>query len=169
MPTKYPPAWPLNQALKAAKAIFEVHSKESFNADLLGDFLETTKTSRYPNAKLPTDAEALKAVLLKSIGINRETIPLWYTFVVDSFKAIAGVTSKVVDNVAVGDGPELEKPQSEPEMKTSTVFLPSGRKFSFSVEEGYTPDDMAFVQNLLNLFLKATQTTSTESTTKVKK
>jgi len=227
MPTKYPPAWPLNQAIRAAKAIYEVHSNETFNTDHLVEYLETTKTSsyfvrriaalqgfglldkvsddtvrltdlaiqivnpvagedaearlkafrrvdvlsdllpRYPNAKLPVEAEVLKSVLLKSIGIERDTIKPWYDFVVDSFKAISGATGRAQEEVP--QETVQERPKSEPEMKTSTVFLPSGKKFSFSVEAGYTPEDMAFVQNLLNLFLQATQKTEIESATRTKK
>ncbi|MBI5474791.1 MAG: hypothetical protein HY961_20820 [Ignavibacteriae bacterium] len=217
MPTKYPPAWSLNQCIKAAKAVHEVHAQERFNAELLSEFLETTKTSsnfnrrtsalqgfglltkseetvqltdiavqivnpvagedkdarltafkkvdvladllpRYPNGKLPSDSETLKAVLLKSIGVQRDTISEWYDFVVDSFKAISGlsewVTSEPMQEKQTKA--QTDTTPSDPEMRTSTVFLPSGRKFSFSVETGYTPEDMAFVQNLLNLFLQAT-------------
>lgn len=36
--------------------------------------------------------------------------------------------------------------------KTSTVWLPSGRYFKFTVQDGNTQEDMEFVLNLLNLF-----------------
>ncbi len=213
MPTKYPPAWGLNQAVKAIKDIYEIHSKERFNNELLVELLQTTKTSsnfnrralalqgfgllnrseetvqltdlavqivkpvagedgeakltafrkidvladlitRYPNAKLPSDPNILKSVLLQSIGIQRDTIKEWYDFVIDSFKAISRVTEQITDEPVKKDETEKlpKKPEDQVGMKTSTVWLPSGRKFEFSVEEGYTSEDMEFVLNLLNLF-----------------
>jgi hypothetical protein len=110
---------------------------------------------RYPNAKLPPDDQTLKSVLLQSMQIDRDTLQLWYDFVVDSFKAISGATERASEEPsrkAEAAKPSTKEGAELTGMKTSTVWLPSGKRFEFSVEEGYTSDDMEFVMNLLNLF-----------------
>lgn len=227
MPTKFPPAWSLNQCVKTIQEIYRIHSDERFNSELLVEFLDTTKTSsnfnrrtsalqgfglltktdetvqltelavqivnpvagedkearltafrkidvlsellpRYPNGKLPQEPDTVKAVLHKSLNVERDTVQQWYDFVVDSFKAIY-LSGDSISNIQMQEKiakSHNESQASYPEMRTSTVFLPSGKRFSFSVETGYTPEDMAFVQSLLNLFLQATPKTKKENEAK---
>lgn len=49
----------------------------------------------------------------------------------------------------------LDQPEITTGMKTSRVWLPSGKRFEFSVEEGYTMEDMEFVLKMLDLFKTA--------------
>jgi hypothetical protein len=115
--------------------------------DLLSDLLE-----RYPNAKLPPSPDTLKQALLKSFSVDRETVGEWHEFVVDSFRGIAGVAGEsqvisagVHDDLKAGDtiGASIQKDFSLP--------LPSGRTFRYSIEVGYTVEDLDFLQKFMEL------------------
>lgn len=39
------------------------------------------------------------------------------------------------------------------QMKISTIVLPSEKRFTFGIEDGYTNDDIRFIQDMFDLFV----------------
>ncbi len=112
--------------------------------DVLDDLLR-----RYPNAKLPTDANQLKKVLLNSLNIHRDTVEKWYDFVINSFRAISGFTN------IPSTHPEIQKAiPSQPDIvKTDSFRIPltSGKAFEFSMPNDMNNDDLDFVISFFEL------------------
>jgi hypothetical protein len=116
--------------------------------DVLSDLLE-----RYPNTKLPPLPDTLKQVLLKSIGIEKDRINDWYEFVVESFRAISGIAATEQPpiredmRITPGTGRINVGEANQEEM----IRLPSGRTFSFTLEPGFTEDDVEFIMAFFEL------------------
>jgi hypothetical protein len=115
--------------------------------DVLSDLL-----LHYPNGKLPS-AEQLQQSLLKTYRIERERVKQWYDFVVDSFKAIPELSGKqtVVGALPSTPGQPATSIQTVRTMLSERQVLPSGKGFEYTLENGYTSEDLDYVIGLFEL------------------
>jgi hypothetical protein len=119
--------------------------------EVLSSFLE-----KYPNYTLPSP-EQTKQTLIKLFGIDRKTVDRWYQFVIDSFRELSLKRNIVVnDNISLND----EQYKSTVSKISEQVLipkgfqnfeLPSGKKFTFSLEDGLTLDDLDFITDFFDL------------------
>jgi hypothetical protein len=109
------------------------------NTDVLSDFY-----TKYGKTNLPSP-EQVKAALNKSYGIDRNYVNRWYDYIVDSFKAL-NLIGKTKSPLTPSEEPNfyLNKQQE-------VISLPSGKMFSFSLELGYTENDLDFIIGFLEL------------------
>jgi hypothetical protein len=110
--------------------------------DVLAGLLE-----KYPNGNLPS-TEQLQQTLMKSFNIPRETVKKWSQFVIDSFKEISFNNASTLNTE-----PTQIVAKTNPSTFTATqnLVLPSGKKFSFSLEDGLTLDDLDFITDFFEL------------------
>lgn len=117
--------------------------------DVLAFFLE-----KYPHGNLPSPEQS-KQTLMKSFNIPRETVGRWYQFVSESFRELTSQQSlniNVNDTVVVGDNIKTASTPTAIIQKGFQNFeLPSGKKFSFSLEDGHTLDDLEFITDFFEL------------------
>lgn len=117
--------------------------------DVLAFFLE-----KYPNGSLPSP-EQTKQTLMQSFNIPRETVGRWYQFVIESFRELTPQHSRDVFVGDTGIGADGVKTTSLPTVATpkgmQNFELPSGKKFSFSLEDGLTLDDLEFITDFFEL------------------
>jgi hypothetical protein len=139
-------------AVQIAKPVAGEDKEAKLAAFRKVDVLAGLLQKYYPNAKLPADPDVLRSVLLKSFAINRDTIKPWYEFVVDSFRAISGISTEkqptsvnVTDTVGVTDSVNVTM------QKNFSLPLPSGKTFRYSIEGGYTAEDLDFIQKFMEL------------------
>ena len=150
-----------NEILKltdlAMKIIRPIGENEDIEAKLEAarkDEVLASFTDKYPNYTLPSPDQT-KQTLIKLFGINRDTVDKWYQFVFDSFKEL-GVKRNIIvgENIAITDSEPLIK-SSRPRIITEEGFqnfvLPGGKKFSFSLEDGLTLDDLDFITDFFEL------------------
>lgn len=108
---------------------------------------------RYPNAKLSSDPKDLKAVLMQSMGIDRDTVELWYDFVIDSFRAISEHAEHKSD--ASVSAVSQAQPEALITVTKTAMFerqlLPSKKGFEYTLEDGYTLDDLDYIIGLFEL------------------
>jgi len=105
---------------------------------------------KYPNFTLPS-ADQTKETLVKQFGIDRNQVDKWYQFVVDSFRELS--TKQTVSRSSSTDSEIPPKPPvGKPTPKGLQSFeLPSGKTFSFTLEEGTTKDDLDFITDFFEL------------------
>jgi hypothetical protein len=108
--------------------------------DVLNDLF-----SKYPNGKLPS-ADQLKQNLYKVYQVPKEKLNLWYDFVLGSFRAIAELSEQAPSPLMPSERQNLYISQ-----KQEVINLPSGKVFSFSLEAGYTENDLDFIIGFLEL------------------
>ena len=113
---------------------------------------------KYPNGKLPSE-EQLKQTLMKTFGVPRDTVSRWFQFVLESFRElptnhnrkddnVAPIGGNVVSNIKEIFSPQVVKPISS---DFQNIQLPSGKSFSFSLEDGYDLDDLEFITDFFEL------------------
>jgi hypothetical protein len=122
--------------------------------DVLADLL-----LKYPNAKLPS-ADQLKQTLLKTYQIERDRLKQWFEFVVDSFLAIQELSVKSLAQDVYPASIQSQEKIGNPVITTRTVnflrdTLPSGKAFTYLIEDGYTAEDLEYVIGLFELKKKA--------------
>lgn len=107
---------------------------------------------KYPNGNLPSSAQ-LELTLHKSYGIPKDTLGRWYQFVINSFRELNTKRSITVSDSGTGtDDKPRDLPQDVTPKKGFQNFeLPSGKKFSFSLEDGHTLDDLEFITDFFEL------------------
>lgn len=106
--------------------------------DVLSDLL-----LKYPNGKLPSP-EQLQQTLLRTYSIQRDRVKLWYDFTIESFRAISEISG--IPLHAPGPEARMATPQ-----KNFKLPLPSGRSFEYSIEDGFTADDLDFLKSFFEL------------------
>jgi len=120
----------------------------------LKDEVLASLLEKYPNGNLPSTAQ-LKLTLHKSYGIPKDTLGRWYQFVIDSFRELTTQHSRDVFVSESAIGSDSVKTASIPTVATPKGFqnfeLPSGKKFSFSLEDGHTFDDLEFITDFFEL------------------
>lgn len=129
-----------NEAIEARMAAFR-------KIDVLSDLLV-----KYPNGKLPS-ADQLQQSLMKTYGIERARVKQWYQFVVDSFKAIPELSG--MQTVGPASIPAPGQAVSPVTVTRTAMFerqiLPSGKGFDYTLETGYTLEDIDYIIGLFEL------------------
>src|SRR4030067_2287651 len=116
------------------------------NYDILSSLIE-----KYPNFVLPPP-EQTQHTLVKLFNIDRNTVGKWYKFVVESFSELSTKSNLVISNVEnVSEEKNLQSPQAVVTKGFQSFDLPSGKKFSFTLEDGITADDLDFIIEFLAL------------------
>ena len=116
------------------------------------DEVLATLIEKYPNYTLPSP-EQTKQTLIKLFGVDRNTVEKWYQFVVDSFAELSVKRSIVINETATGND-EVKTPIiSQPTIQKGfqNFVLPSGKQFSFVLEDGLTLDDLDFITDFFGL------------------
>jgi len=102
---------------------------------------------KYPNYALPSP-EQTKQTLIRQFNVDRKTVDKWYQYVIDSFSEIR---MKKTDISAIRSAEPDFKPTSASIAITQNIILPSGKKFSFALEEDLTQDDLDFITDFFEL------------------
>jgi hypothetical protein len=122
-----------------SEAIISIFEKTDVLSDLYHKFGKTS---------LPSP-EQLKQSLLKSYGVERDTVEKWYGFVVDSFKALKLVEKSLA--TTSGEQP-TQKVQTQPvNTQLFKIPMPSGKTFEFRLEDGHTAEDLDYVIGFFEL------------------
>jgi hypothetical protein len=136
---------PIGDEIKEAKLV--VFKKNEVLSQLL---------IRYPNGVLPS-AEQVKATLRDEYGVDHNLTNAWYDFVHDSFEDIKESVNQ--NSTKQPDEPKTPPSGSLTEIKTppvnagnyQNIELPSGAKFYFHLDEGYSRDDLDFITDFFEL------------------
>lgn len=135
-----------NLALQIVNPIGNEDIEAKLNA-IKNDELLSTLIEKYPNKTLPSP-EQTKQTLIKSFNVPRETVDKWYQYVIDSFREIS---IKKTDLRISGSADIEFKPSPATITVTQNIILPSGKKFTFALEDGLTQDDLEFITDFFEL------------------
>lgn len=115
--------------------------------------------NKYPNGKLPSE-EQLKQTLLKTLHIDRNGLKKWAQFVIESFQSYPMPTAIALSPQVKQSIPQRETLSVHNEeafksnLKYQNIIMPSGKQFSFNIEDGYDLDDLEFITDFLELYKK---------------
>lgn len=137
-----------------AMQIIKPFDNEDYKAKLTAaqnDDILSSLIDKYPNFVLPSP-EQTQHTLVKLFNIDRNTVEKWYRFVVDSFSELSTKSNLTINNIEnVSEEKTLQSPQAIATKGFQSFDLPSGKKFSFTLEDGITADDLDFIIEFLTL------------------
>lgn len=137
-----------------AMQIIKPFNNEDYKAKLTAakkDDILSALIEKYPNFVLPSP-EQTQHTLVKLFNIDRNTVEKWYRFVVESFSELSIKSNLALDNIEnVSEEKTVQPPQAVISKGFQSFDLPSGKKFSFTLEDGITADDLDFIIEFLTL------------------
>ena len=141
-------------AMKIIKPIGDEGNEAKLEAfkkvDILSDLL-----IKYPDGKLASP-DQLQQVLMKSYSIPRETVKMWYDFIVDAFREISTIVSENTSIEEPVSGTQRVINRTRAAVSNYSNFdLPSGGRFEFGFPAKLTAEDLDFIIGFLELKKKS--------------
>ncbi|OGU34631.1 MAG: hypothetical protein A2068_14720 [Ignavibacteria bacterium GWB2_35_6b] len=148
-----------NLSMQIIEPLGDDEREQSISKLLRNDEVLSSLIDKYPNLTLPSE-EQLKLTLIKNFNIPRETVSKWHQFVIDSFKEFHKNRSQ--NDSIISSFPEKIEMSNQIESKNKADLeigknkyqnfeLPSGKKFSFSIDDGYNLEDIEFILDFFEL------------------
>ncbi|MCH7827973.1 MAG: hypothetical protein IIC75_08405 [Bacteroidetes bacterium] len=128
--------------------VYKAKLKAANNIDILNDIIK-----RYPNFKLPSK-EQLREYIYKAHSIPRDRLNAWAEYVIKSTKTLESDSPPLEEKktvIQVDTGNKIEHNKYTVNETFQNFELPSGKRFSFSLEDEYTLDDLEFITDFFEL------------------